>query len=832
MKSKTIVSIIGILVAALFQAADTRVVKAGPPVAAQSRRILSLNGLWQIAEGNLTNIPTVFARQVPVPGLVSLATPPFVEPGPKKTTGRNPIPQKDPRRDAFWYRRTFTVDGPIPAEAELKITKAMFGTRVFLNGTLLGDHAPSFTPGYFEAKGALKTGENELIVRVGADREAVGRAYPDGFDFEKQHYIPGIFDSVTLILSGTPHIVNVQVAPDITNQQARVRVWLKTTIDSEVAVEIREAKSSKVVGNGAARMTAGNGEELDVIVPIPKCHLWSPEDPFLYQLTARTAGDEFTTRFGMREFRFDPATRQAMLNGHPYFLRGSNFTLYRFFEDAACGDLPWSEQWVRRLHQRVKEMHWNCLRYCIGFPPEAWYEMADEEGILIEDEFPIWFDQAVPPELRTEELVTEYGEWMRERWNHPCVVIWDACNETKSLKTGAALEQVRTMDLSNRPWDNAYNPPQEPGDMFESHPYHFWDPKYKLANLATANPEAGDGKHATVINEYGWLWLNRDGTPTTLTKELYENLLGTNSTTAQRRHLYALYTAAETEFWRGHRQAAAVMQFTMLGYARADGQTSDNWLPDGVAKLKWEPEFYQDVRDAFAPVGMMIDFWNDRAPAGGATQIPVVLLNDLEALWSGPVTLRVKGGGHVLIQKQEAVRIAAFGTTKVVFHITWPKPAGRYVLETELRGADGKPVHSIRELEIIDSRALGLAYLKPATASSVHEERYAAANAVDGDPASYWSSTFADPAWLAVDLGGSHRISHVRITWENAYSAEFTVQVSSEGQNWTDVFTEQNGKGGVSEITFTPAEARHVRIYCTKRGTQWGHAIRELEVFE
>jgi hypothetical protein len=700
MKNKTIVFLIGIRAAVLFLAADPGMVNAGQPATALPRQTLSLDGQWQIAEGDLTNIPTVFARTVPVPGLVSLATPPFVEPGPKKTTSRNTIPQKDLRRDAFWYRRTFTVDGRIPARAELKISKAMFGTRVFLNGSLLGDHAPSFTPGYFDAKGALKTGENELIVRVGADREAVGRAYPDGFDFEKQHYIPGIFDSVNLILSGTPNIVNVQVAPDITNQQANVRIWLKATTDSEVFVEIREAKSGKVAGSGSARMAAGQDGVLELTVPISQCHSWSPEDPFLYELTARTSGDEFTTRFGMREFRFDPATGRAMLNGKPYFMRGSNFTLYRFFEDAPCDSLPWSEPWVRLLHQRVKDMHWNCLRYCIGFPPEAWYDIADEEGILIEDEFPIWFDQDLPPELRTEELATEYGEWMRERWNHPCLVIWDACNETKSVTTGAAFKQVRALDLSHRPWDNGFNAPQEPGDMFEAHPYHFWDPKYKLANLATANPEAGDGKHATVINEYGWLWLNRDGTPTTLTAQLYENLLGTNSTTAQRRHLCALYTAAETEFWRGHRKAAAVMEFTTLGYARPDGQTSDNWLPDGVAKLQWEPEFYKDVRDAFAPVGMMIDFWNNSAPPGVATQIPVILINDLDASWSGPVTLRLKSGDRVLIRKTVDVSAAAFETTNVVFNITWPKQAGQYVLETELRGADGKPVHSIREFTV------------------------------------------------------------------------------------------------------------------------------------
>ena len=99
-----------------------------------------------------------------------------------------------------------------------------------------------------------------------------------------------------------------------------------------------------------------------------------------------------------------------------------------------------------------------------------------------------------------------------------------------------------------------------------------------------ALPNPGDSP--VVINEYGWLWLNRDGSPTTLTRELYANLLGPNSTTAQRRHLYARYLAAETEFWRSHRQAAAVMHFTTLGYSRPGGQTSDHWLD--VARLKWE----------------------------------------------------------------------------------------------------------------------------------------------------------------------------------------------------------------------------------------------------
>jgi hypothetical protein len=160
-------------------------------------------------------------------------------------------------------------------------------------------------------------------------------------------------------------------------------------------------------------------------------------------------------------------------------------------------------------------------------------------------------------------------------------------------------------------------------------------------------------------------------------------------------------------------------------------------------------------------------------------------------------------------------------------------------LEAALLRRGTAPVRSTREFSVLTAEEIkeqrareGLAHLKPTTASSVHSAAYAAANAVDGNPATYWSSTFADPAWIAVDLGEAHQLSHVRIIWETAYSKEFAVQVSNDGQTWTDVFTESDGKGGVSEIKFTPVEARHVRISCTKRGTQWGHAIRELQLFE
>ena len=199
----------------------------------------------------------------------------------------------------------------------------------------------------------------------------------------------------------------------------------------------------------------------------------------MYALTVTTGTDCLTVRFGMRSFHFDAPSGRAMLNGKPYYLRGTNVCAYRFFEDDQRGDRPWRAEWVRRLHQQFKSMHWNSIRYCIGFPPDFWYDIADEEGLLIQDEFPIWLLNPQPgkdgsPEYPlAEKIIPQYEEWMRERWNHPCVVIWDGQNESFTDETGKAIQAVRHLDLSRRPWENGWSRPHDAGDCVESHPYLF-----------------------------------------------------------------------------------------------------------------------------------------------------------------------------------------------------------------------------------------------------------------------------------------------------------------------------------------------------------------------
>ncbi len=688
------------------------------------RTTISLNGIWQVADGGTDKVPSRFDRTIPVPGLVTLASPAFTDPAPvvpdRASVNNNPqlfFHQKDSLRDAYWYRRTFTISGNVPDIALLKVGKAMFGTKVFLNGTFIGEHLPCFTPGYFDLKKTVHQGENELVIAIGASRSSLPANMPDGFDYEKVRYISGIFDNVDLMLSGTPYIQNVQIAPDIENKRVRIQAKILSgdkVTSSRVSFVIREAASGIISGKfttGKLDFGAGGENTIDIKIPIENCSFWSPENPFLYSLEVNTNADSYKTRFGMREFHFDPVTHQAVLNGKPYFLRGTNITMYRFFEDPLCDSLPWNYDWVRKMHKKFKtDMYWNSFRNCIGFPPEEWYNIADEEGFMIQDEFPVWYGAPSwnkwVKKIDSGELATEFREWMEERWNHPSVIIWDADNETLLTEPSidSAIARVRSLDLSNRSWDNSYSSYREPGDIFESHPYHFSNPDFKFRDLANADiiPEGNalknPGTNPVIINEYGWLWLNRDGSPTTLTKKLYENLLGKGSTAEERWETYAKYTAAETEFWRCHRKAAGVLHFTALGYSRPDGQTCDNWID--LANLTWEPAFYKYMHDAFSPIGLMIDFWDDHIRKGTDTNIPVIVINDLENEWKGTVRFQILINDKVVSEKTHEITIGPYGQNKCSFTAGEDLTEGNYTIEVSLINTPFGTVRSSRNFKI------------------------------------------------------------------------------------------------------------------------------------
>ena len=119
---------------------------------------------------------------------------------------------------------------------------------------------------------------------------------------------------------------------------------------------------------------------------------------------------------------------------------------------------------------------------------------------------------------------------------------------------------------------------------------------------------------------------------------------------------------------------------------------------------------------------------------------------------------------------------------------------------------------------------------QPATASSVQSASFPAAAAVDGNTGTRWSSAFSDPQWLEVDLGASASISQVVLQWETAYATAFQIQTSSDGTNWTSIYSTTTGTGGTQTLNVT-GTGRYVRMYGTARATQYGYSLWEFQVY-
>jgi hypothetical protein len=118
----------------------------------------------------------------------------------------------------------------------------------------------------------------------------------------------------------------------------------------------------------------------------------------------------------------------------------------------------------------------------------------------------------------------------------------------------------------------------------------------------------------------------------------------------------------------------------------------------------------------------------------------------------------------------------------------------------------------------------------PVFASSIQGDPWAAANAVDGDLTTRWSSAFSDPQWLEVDLGAVYNIHSVVLYWQNAYATAFQIQASDNGSTWTSLYPTLSGYNGKQTLPVS-GSARYVRMYGTQRNTQYGYSLYEFQVF-
>jgi hypothetical protein len=140
-------------------------------------------------------------------------------------------------------------------------------------------------------------------------------------------------------------------------------------------------------------------------------------------------------------------------------------------------------------------------------------------------------------------------------------------------------------------------------------------------------------------------------------------------------------------------------------------------------------------------------------------------------------------------------------------------------------------------ITIANPLAVNRALHRPVIASSgeiINGAATAQANpvlAVDGNPATRWSSAWADSQWIRIDLGQTFDIRRVVLVWEAAYGKSYRVEVSDDTLNWSQIFSTSSSDGGTDDLTGLSGSGRYVRMYGVKRATQFGFSLFEFEVY-
>lgn len=712
------------------------------------RTTISLNGEWDFDQTELAFPPRKYTRKIPVPGLVHLARPKIsqYEKFFKKPDGVELVEQfnfleRDYTPMYNWYKRKVFIDEKFKDEQLfLTIKKSQYVTRVFVNGHEVGASMECYTPMDFNITSAVKYGsDNEILIQVG-DRAWLPSEAAGGTDKEKVHYLPGIWDDVFITATGKMRVDKVLFLPSLAKGLVTVKTLVRSLYPPQMLygdkmkdsckIEfcVKEKTTGRIVGKkmieGEAKRDNRTYFETSISLDNPKA--WTPDSPFLYEGEVSVYDqdelvDRYSVNFGMRDF--SRKGKFFTLNGDKFYLRGSNITLQRFFEDPDCQALAWDREWVKKLMVDLpKSIDWNAMRICVGIVPDFWYDLCDEYGIVLQNEWLYWQNHGWDEQVRKE-----YTNWVWSDGNHPSIVIWDAINENWDSYIGNTLiPELKELDPT-RIWDAGYMTSDQMGtndEMDEPHPYraltlmhsselndYFKNNPYNLGALHenwVGFSSILDAGVPQLVNEYGWIWLWRDGRPSKLTLNNYNYYLGENATPEQCRELQAYWLELETEWLRSERSVGGILAFCHL--TNNYGFTGD-WFINDIKDLEPSPAF-RWFKHCFAPSAVFIDLADRRytkhlepLKPGSDLVFNLVGVNDLNKESSGKVLLKLLDEkGTIISTQEESIVIEPFGKRLQPCLLKLPSKAGGYLLIAEYyeEGAS-KPVLSRRYLKVGDA---------------------------------------------------------------------------------------------------------------------------------
>lgn len=452
---------------------------------------LNLNGPWQMAFAKAGDQPPLGKELkerilVPFPVESSLS-------GVGKTT------------DRLWYRRTFSI----PADWQGQRVLLHFGAvdweaTIWVNGKKIGVHQGGYDAFNFDITEALKkTGSQEVVVGVfdptDAGTQPRGKQVrnPKGIFYTST---TGIWQTVWLEPVPTASIAGLKIVPDVDGGVLRVTVQGRgTTAKQQASITVRE---------GARTLKAVSGPVGSPIeIPIPQAKLWSPDSPFLYDLTvALKEGDKFLDRVrsyaGMRKISIGPDEKgvvRLLLNGKPLFMTGP---LDQGFWPDGLYTAPTDEA-LKFDIEMTKQLGFNMTRKHVKVEPARWYHWCDKLGLLVWQDMPSG-DASVAVgkgEIkRTPESAKQFELELKAMidglHHHPSIVMWVVFNEgwgqydTQRLAAWTK-EYDRTRLVNSASGWNDF----KVGDVFDIHKY---------PGPASPPPEP---KRAVILGEFGGLGL-------------------------------------------------------------------------------------------------------------------------------------------------------------------------------------------------------------------------------------------------------------------------------------------------------------------------------------
>lgn len=334
----------------------------------------------------------------------------------------------------MWYRRSFTVPENMQGRNILiKFGAVDFETTVYVNGHAVGGHRGGYTPFEVDATPFLRSGENDLCLRV-VDRP--DPVQPRGKQFWKQGLwaclytaSSGIWQTVYLEAAHDLRLEYIHVTPDIDRGLASVEVMLNRVPDREVVLSLNVTLDGKKIRNVTATTVNRNVTicvDMDTRETFFPVSMWSPGNPALYDLRVRlldngTCLDQVDTYFGMRKIE--------VRDGVVYL---NNDRLYQrlvldqgYWPDTMI--TPPSDEAIRKDLEWTKKLGFNGARKHQKIEDPRYYYWADKMGVLVWGEVP-------SPFAYTDETVRNLTDTLQEficrDFNHPCIIAWVPLNES------------------------------------------------------------------------------------------------------------------------------------------------------------------------------------------------------------------------------------------------------------------------------------------------------------------------------------------------------------------------------------------------------------------